>query len=168
MRRRLWCVVPLLVSLLVLGGCSGHQASTHAAPSQAQSGDSPLHAHGSTESKLGLQPAVIDGVMEATDVAVISHGALVGVDVANAISALHGTLWTPTEHTVLFDFGEVYVAWSDTATDYPVKATIAGPVDRVNDRLRMTSKQFADLFAIYFPKGKFEVKDDKLIITTGR
>jgi hypothetical protein len=162
------CVVPLLVSLVLLGGCSGHQASTHTAPSPAQSGETPLHAHGSTESKLGLQPAVIDGVMEATDVAVISHGALVGVDVANVIGALHGTLWNPTEQTVLFDFGEVYVAWSGTATDYPVKATIAGPVDRVNDRLRMTKEQFAALFAVYFPHGKFEVKDDKLIITTGR
>lgn len=168
MQLRQMCVVPLLVSLILLGGCSGHQAATHAAAPQEQSGNTPLHAHGSTESKLGLQPAVVDGIMEVTDVAVISHGALVGVDVPNLIGALHGNLWSPNEQAVLFDFDGYWIAWGDGATDYPVKKTVAGPVDRVNDRLRMTTQQFADLFAICFPNGKVEVQGDKLIITTGR
>jgi len=133
-----------------------------------QSGHAPLHTEGSPTSKLGLQPATVDGVTQVNDVALIKDGQLVEVDLLNTVGALGGIFAIPREGTVLITIEGKNLAWSETATDYPVQATIPGPVTRNGGRLRMSAEQLRQLITFYFPAGKMDVKDAKLHFTTGR
>lgn len=152
-----------LAFAVLLAGCSKHDMSHE----QAAAPEAAAHNHGSAVSKLGLQPAVLDGIQETNDVALIENGKLVEVDLLNTIGTLHGIFAIPKEGTVLITIEGKNVAWSDTPTDYPVKATIPGPVTRRGARVRMSAEQLQQLMAIYYPAGKIEVKENKLHLTTG-
>jgi len=165
---RIRYLIAVLTIALLLGGCSSTPAQSHEQHAQAQTDQSQLHTHGSSVSKLGLQPAVLDNVQEVVDVARIEDGKLIEVDLLNTMGALHGIFAIPSEGTVLITIEGKNVAWSDKPTDYPVSATIPGPVRREGPRLRMSAEQLEKLFAVYFPNGKVEVRDGKLQFTTGR
>lgn len=162
MKLRFRHVAPILVAVLLLGGCAqGGQA--HRAESDQPGG----HAHAPAGQSLGLKPAVVDA-MEFADVALIKDGKLAEVDLINTVVALHGLYAIPREGTVLITIDDRTVAWSEAPADYPVVGTIPGPVRYMENRLRMSGDQFAQLIALAFPKGSYELKDGKLVVATGR
>ncbi len=154
-----------IAAVLAVGCSSGPKTNQAVAPAEQQQ---TLHAHGSTASKFGLSPAVVDDLMEVTDSAVIKDGKLVEVDLPITLDGLHGSLYAPKEGLVLITIDEKVVAWSEKPTDYPVIGQVQSPVRYVENRLRMPAEDFTKLYAMYFPQGKIAVKDGKLYLTTGR
>ncbi|MDF2627779.1 MAG: hypothetical protein K0R39_1610 [Symbiobacteriaceae bacterium] len=173
MKMRPVYVVSVLVTALVLGGCASasHDAAAHSAAGQTAvvaAGHAGDHGQNPPGPKLGLKPAVLDGVEEMADAALIENGELVEVDLIRVLGLVGGMFGLPKEGVALIRIEGVFVAWSEGETDYPVKGTVRGPIIRRDSRVRMPAEQLQALWAIYYPQGSVGVKDGKLQLTTGK
>lgn len=164
----------VLIAALALGGCASagasHDAAAHAAgqTTAAVTNGAMDHGHNPPGPKLGLQPAVLDGVEEMADAALIENGKLVEVDLIRVLGLVDGIFGLPKEGVALIRIEGVFVAWSDKETDYPVKGTVVGPVTRHENRVRMPAEQLWAMWKLYYPEGAVDVKDGKLHLTTGK
>lgn len=169
----------VLIAALALGGCSGagasHDATAHNAAAQASAQTKAAatnhamdHGQNPPGPKLGLQPAVLDGVEEMADAALIKDGKLVEVDLIRVLGLVDGIFGLPREGVALIRIEGVFVAWSEQETDYPVKGTVLGPVTRHENRVRMPAEQLRAMWKLYYPEGTVDVKDGKLQLTTGK
>jgi glucose/arabinose dehydrogenase len=165
----------VLIAALALGGCSGagasHDAAAHTASTQtpaAAANHSMDHGQNPPGPKLGLQPAVLDGVEEMADAALIKDGELVEADLIRVLGLVDGIFGLPKEGVALIRIEGVFVAWSEKETDYPVKGTVLGPITRYENRVRMPAEQLRTMWKLYYPEGTVGVKDGKLHLTTGK